>query len=1022
MVKFLIKRPIAVLMSSLAIVVLGILASTYIPISLMPDIEIPEIAVQVNAPGQNARKIENNIVAQLRGQLLQLAHVDNVESETSNGLGIIRLSFVHGTNMQYAFIEVNEKIDRAMGRLPKEVERPRVIKANATDLPVLYLNVSLKNGNSQNAKGKLTQAYIDFNSFVERIVKKRIEQISEVAMVDISGIVKSEILLIPDQEKMIALGVNLGDLENAILRQDINIGNVSVNDNQYRYNLRFDTNIIDLSDIKDIYINKNNKIFQLKEIANITERPQTRQGSILHKGEEAVTMAIIKQSDARIGDLKNEVNTTLGYMRSEYPDLQFSVDRDQTRLLEYSIDNMSQSLLYGMLLAFLVMFVFLKDIRSSILIGISVPVSIVISLLIFYLLDISINIISLSGLVLGTGLMIDNSIIVIDNINQYRQRGYSLIAACVTGTNEIFRPLLSSALTTCAVFIPLIFISGMIGALFYDQAMAITIGLLVSLLVSVMLLPVLFHAFQKNNTGKGRITQYLKKTKRINYVGAYEKGFKTVMRHQRYVFSGFVILFGLTVLLYFILPKDRMPELTTSETILSIDWNAPINAKENKERVLKLMQQSGNGLDTYNAFVGQQQFLLNRSTEAKTSETTVYIKANNILSLSAIKEKILVYINKHYPDALFEYEEVDTIFSLIFSDDDSPLVAHLIHIGPQSELRNKELDQMNKNLYTVGVPGMISSQNIAWNEQFVLQADKQKMMLYNVSERAMVNTLQSAFNAKNIMSIADNQVLIPVVIGSESKTLNEVLRTTLIQASDSTYHPLKTFIHESKSKELKTIAGGKAGEYYPIHLEVPSGEEINTIEKVRQVVKQNANFDVFFSGSFFQNQKLVRELSLILTVTLVLLYFILASQFESLSLPLIILLEIPLAISGAFLFLLLFDMSINLMSMIGIVVMCGIVINDSILKIDTIIQLQKSGYSTLRALLIAGQRRLKPILMTSLTTILALLPILFLGGLGSELQAPLAIALIGGMIMGTFVSLYFIPLCYFHLIREKITS
>ena len=317
------------------------------------------------------------------------------------------------------------------------------------------------------------------------------------------------------------------------------------------------------------------------------------------------------------------------------------------------------------------------------------------------------------------------------------------------------------------------------------------------------------------------------------------------------------------------------------------------------------------------------------------------------------------------------------------------------------------------------LPNEVNIAAIPWEEQILLVSNREKMMLYNIPESTISSSLETAFGSSKILSIVSNQRLIPVLMGNQEQSVDEVLNTTLIQGTENSYFPLNEFVTRTKSWDLNVITAGKDGVYYPIDLQIEDSMEEETTRSIKSVVASNPRFDVSFSGSILKDRELMKELGLILSITLILLYFILASQFESLSLPLIILLEIPLAIAGALFFLYLFGMSINLMSMIGIVVMSGIVINDSILKIDTVIQLQREGTGILKALLIAGQRRLKPILMTSLTTILALSPILFSSGIGGELQAPLAVALIGGMLIGTLVSLYFIPLTYYYLVKNK---
>lgn len=1017
MVKFLIHRPIAVLMTALGIVILGLLASTYIPVSLMPDINIPEITVQVGAENMSARELEDAIVKPLRASLVQLNHLEDIKSETSNGLAIVRLNFVHGTQIDYSFIEVNEKVDRAIATLPRDLERPRVIKASATDIPVFYLNMSLNGQNSTRANGEVSQEFVDFNRFVNQVVRKRIEQIPEVAMVDVSGLVHPEILVIPDNRKLIALGISLEELEGIIKKEDLEIGSILVKDNQYQYNLRLGSSLGNIKDLGNIYINKNDKLYQLKDLAQVSERSQKRKGLIVSNGKEAVTMAIIKQSDARMSDLKDALDGLMGQMGEEYREIDFSITRDQTKLLDLAINNLGQSLLWGMLLAFVVMFLFLKDVKSPVLIGISVPVSMVVCLLFFHLLHISINIISLSGLVLGTGLMIDNSIIVIDNIAQYREKGHPLSRACVMGTNEVFRPLLSSVLTTCAVFVPLIFLSGITGALFYDQAMAITIGLFVSLLVSIALLPVLYRLFYLRGSNTNRITRLIQKLNTLDYASLYEKGFRFTMKEQHLALGAFVLLTSMTIGLFVILPKSQMPELTSTEILLQLDWNEPINVEENKRRILELIQPTQDTIKDYTAQIGQQQFLLDKNADAKASETTLYIKTETSKDLEKIKNSLWRSVAGKYPRAVINYGEVDNIFNLIFSDGAPPLTARLRNVEPIGSGQYQQL----KNVWNALQEQLpyVELQPIAWEDHTTLLADREKMITYDVSVNLLNNALKSAFNEKEVLSIIDNQDFVPVILGGGDKTIKEVLGETMLKANDSTYYNVGQFITETNTQDLKTIMAGKEGEYYSFDLMIDRDQEELAVATIRSVVDQDPQYDVLFTGSLFKDRALVKELTIVLGITLLLLYFILASQFESLTMPIIILLEIPLSMAGAFLFLLFFDMSINLMSMIGIVVMSGIVINDSILKIDTIIQLQRQGHGLMKALLVAGQRRLKPILMTSLTTILALVPILFTSGLGGELQAPLAVALIGGMLVGTVVSLYFIPLCYYHLAKKK---
>ncbi len=1023
MVRFLIHKPIAVLMTTLCMLILGLYTFGLIPISLMPNIDIPEITVQVEVDNMSARQVEDIVIKKLRSNLMQVSHLKDLKTESSNGNGTIRLSFDQGTKIDYSFIEVNEKVDRAMGNLPKTIKRPKVIKANITDVPVFYLNLTLKDHNKTIAETSnselypVSQKFVDFSHFADQVIRKRIEQVDEVAMVDVSGLVFSEIRIIPDLEKLDAIGISLNELESAIKTYDIEVGSLLIKDNQYQYNVRLGSNLNSIKEIENIYIKKSDRLFQLKDLAQVIEHPQKRTGLVLSDDEEAITMAIIQQSDARMENLKLALNSLVEQLKNDYPTIAFSVTRDQTKLLDYAISNIKQDLIWGILLAFGIMFLFLKDVKSPLLIGISVPVSLIISLAFFHVFDISINIISLSGLILGIGLMIDNSIIVIENIIQYREQKHALIQSCILGANEVIKPLFSSVLTTCSVFLPLTFLSGISGALFYDQAMAITIGLFVSLLVSVTLVPLLYHLFHlKESKKKSRIDRFLEKTNTLDYAQLYENGFRFVMRKQKICWGICILLLVTGVILFRVLPKTQLPYLTTTETLLKIDWNKQVNVEENKRMVMELLEPVKREIENYTALVGAQQFILDKASTSLTSESAIYIHCNSPEKLELVQKNILLSIQKKYANAVASYNSVDNIFNMIFSDDQALLIARLRSVENIGSGQNEQLKKIwNKVQQNIGD---IKINRIAWQEHIDLVADQEKLMVYGVSTNTLFDALKSAFNERQILSVIDNQNFVPVILGGETKTIEKVLSETVVQSRDSALFHASDFIKAVNSQDMKTIEGGIEGEYYPIALNTDEDNIGRTIDNVRKVADDSKFFNVSFSGSFFSNRELMAELTTVLLISLFLLYFILASQFESLILPLIILIEIPLDLAGAFLLLKVFGMSINLMSMIGIVVMSGIVINDSILKIDTIIQLQRQGYSLLRALLFAGQRRLKPILMTSLATILAVIPLLFTGGLGAELQAPLATVLTGGMILGTIISLYFTPLCYYYLAKR----
>lgn len=1044
----------------LALLVLGVVSLKQIPVSLMPDIDIPEITVQLSEPDMSARELENSIVKTLRQQLMQVAHLEDIKSETQDGHSNIKLTFHYGAAIDLAFIEVNEKVDRAMNYFPKSISRPKIIKASAGDIPVFYLNLTLKNSNNSEFQQSnyplypVSQEFVELSNFSNNVIRKRLEQLSEVGMVDCSGLVQSELLIVFDLNKLNALGLTSEELKQSINSSNIKLGNLSINDGQYRYNIRFDAEIRNKEDLENIYLKVDTRLFQLKEVAKVIEHPQKTKGLVLSRGQQAVTLAIIKQADAQMNNLKEELHRLVKQMKNDYPNIELEITRDQTRLLDYSIQNLGQTLWIGGLLAFVVMFVFLKGWKSPILIGITIPVSLIVSLLVFHLVGLSINIISLSGLILGVGMMIDNSIIVIDNINQHLQRNFRfqvksfkstyaavkpelernetedrrqsnrrsqtlnlelITSSCASGTNEVFRPMLTSVLTTCAVFIPLIFIDGIAGSLFYDQALAITIGLLASLLVSLTLLPVYFQLMFKTQS----IAKQTKKSKRLGYELFYERGFNWVMRHQLVTWGIVLVMLILSGFIYTTLPVSQLPKMEEVEKIVEIDWNQSISMDENKNRIIELVHLIEGDVESTTALIGEQQFLLDRKNSYAQTKAFLYVKAESEKTIEQSVKRIEEALNEKYNEVSFQMHSADNIFNVFFDSNKAPLEFRL---RATNDFGADYLSHLNTAKSSVEKIVNAEVPSIGLNEQIILTVDPYLLLQYNVSGYQISNELKQCFSADNVFQITTNSQFLPVVIGRSFSNIDGIINETFIQNKDGIEIPIRNLIEVSKGSELKKIVAGKEGEYYPINLSDIPEDVDEVLSNIKKELKKNGRFEASALGTYFDNKLLIQQLMIILSISVVLLFFILAAQFESVFLPIIVLLEIPIDFFGVLFILKLFGAGINLMSLIGIIVMSGIIINDSILKIDTINQLRKQGVGLMKALVLSGHRRLKPIIMTSLTTVLALLPFLFMDGLGADLQRPLALAVIGGMMLGTLVSLYFIPLCYYYLVKIKLVK
>lgn len=1019
MFKGLIKRPIAVVMVLIAVLVLGIAAIRMLPVSLVPDIAIPQITVKVVSPNKSARELNETMMTPLRNQLIQVNHLDNLVCQTKDGNGVITMDFDYGADADYIFIDVNERIDRTMSSWPRDEERPMVIRASATDIPAFFINITLKEEDKDFVPDDINTVsprFIQMSDFSRQVILRRIEQLKEVAMVDITGQIFPELLIVPDMEKLSSMGISENDLASAISNSNVSLGNLVIRDGEYRFNVRFESQILTKEDIENVYLKISGRVYQIKDLADVYEHQQQQEGTVLSDGKPAITLAVIKRTESKMSELKKDIRTLLDSFEEDYPELEFTVTRDQTELLDYSIHNMIGNLIFGAVFACLIIFFFMQDVKSPSLVVLTIPLSIILSFLFFYLFKLTINIISLSGLVLGIGMLVDNSIIVVDNITRMWKAGVPLDRACVDGAREVFTPMLSSVLTTCAIFVPLIFLSGISGALFYDQAMAVTITLFSALIVSVVVIPVFYYQFYKKQTCFVPNT-FIERISVRNMDAGYDRVLTWFFR-RRYVMW---VIFGCSVafsaLLFMNLEKRKLPQLSHTDTLVNIEWNNRITLEENVRRCNMLVEHFAENIEQSTVMAGVNQFVLSHTDQIGITESIVYLKAADEKALAQIENGIGDYIHSLWPDAVCGCKASGNIFDMIFAEKEAPLVAKLRSTDGKTPDPSQLGYVLSKIQQTVPEANMQSAE---WNEHIELVASPEKLALYGVSYNSLLSFLRQNLNDNSILRVSKGTMSVPVVLGNNNSDVKDLIQNQYINAGNGVRVPVELLLRETRNRDLKLITSGVEGEYYNVELDVKGARNVRSImNRITDIVRDDIRFEVDFSGSFFSNNEMIKELCIVLLISVLLLFFILAAQFESLIQPLIILSELLIDIFAALLTLKLFNVSLNLMSMIGIVVMCGIVINDSILKVDTINKLRESGMGLKRAILVAGQRRLKAILMTSLTTILAIAPFLVRGNMGSDLQYPLSLALISGMIVGTFVSVFFIPLAYYVIERHR---
>lgn len=1006
MVRFLLARPIAVGMTFLALIVFSVIVFRTLPISLLPPIDVPQIVIKVSYPNASPESIEQNVLRPIRESMVTLNGLENMESKSGSEVGNVRLSFDYQTKMELAYIEVNEKIDRLTNSLPVDLPRPQVVRINTNDIPIVRLQIIPKEGTD----------FVQVSLLTENVLKKRLEQLDGVALVDINGKQDRVITVEPYKSVLAGLGMTEDAVITAIEAGNSDLPAISVEDGQFRYYLRLATRLETPEDVMALPVrSENGNVVPLAKVAKVRYELEKPTGYHLYQDREGLVVTVHKQSAAKMNELMPLVYDAVDVFRADFPQIDFELTQDQSMLLNAGINNLQTSLLFGGIFAFGVLFLFMGNYRTPLIIGISLPSSLIISFMVFYFFGLSINVISLSGLALGLGMLIDNSIIVLDNISRKRKEGLALFEACVSGVNEVMSALISSVLTTLAVFVPLVFLSGISGALFYDQAVSVAAILSVSLMVAFILLPLLYRLFfqSRENVVDKEDSRFF-----TVLLKGYKHVYLRIFKGRRVSLALFLIFIPCMLLLSLLLPIEGLPPIEKHDLMIALDWNEPINASQSKERIAAMLNSMEGGFVQAESDVGLRQFLLFEG-ENSIQQATIYLMFEDQGQKESQSKFLSSHIRTHYPQARIEVKDAPNAFDQLFSSD-----------RPYYEVRWKDLaakrpveaakmdpwlDELPINQWARG-PGLQKEASV------IFRVDREKLAMYGLGMEALLKETQKLFGNYLITDIKRFGEITPIMLKAGSMDFQALLRENYLYGDNNTPYALSNFIRFSYDDHYKFVTADRTGIYQSISIESNPPYEHDSDFR-RWGADRNLSID--FAGQYFKDRETIRQLVGILMVAVLLLYFILAAQFESFVQPLIVIFTLPLGIGGAFLVLWLTGTSLNVMSAIGLVVMLGIMVNDAILKIDTINRLRveehrKGGNLSVlevldRALYRAGEIRLKPIVMTSVTTILALLPVVFSAGLGADLQRPLVFSVIGGLTIGTFTALYFVPLAYWFL-------
>ena len=1011
---FSVHHPIFTVMIFLIVIILGFVSFTRLPIDLMPDITFPTLSVSTSYGNASPEEMEELITRPVEEALAAVPGVEEISSTSSEGSSSVRISFVWGTDLEEASNDVRDRLDRIISALPDEVERPRLRKFDPSSFPILILGASADLDPIQ------TRRLIDTQ------IKYRIERVPGVASLDIWGGLQREIHVNLYTDKIKALGLPLDMILNKIRSENVDVPAGTIERGNFEVLIRTPGVYSSLDEIRDTVVAIRDGVpIQIKEIASVEDSWQKIRRIVRVNGKPGIRLSVSKQSGKNTVEVAKAVLKEIENVQQDIPQITITPIIDSSEYIESSIKNVGRAALYGGLLAIVVLLVFLRNLRSTTVIATAIPISIIATFALIYFGGFTLNIMTLGGLALGIGMLVDNAIVVLENIYRLQESGQPPEKAAINGTGEVTAAIIASTLTTLAVFLPLIFLRGMSGIMFKQLSYVIAFSLFCSLVVALTLVPMLSSKVLRITKIENAAKQSIKLrlftvTGRFftNLENKYKELLHYSLDHRFLVLGIAVLLFAGSLFLGRLVGNEFMPaadegevrvsgemEVGTRLGIMEDKFNtvAAIVRKEVPEIASVVESIGGSGFRASGSHVGELRISLvpqsERSRSAEEIATDLRRKLANI------------------PGFTSRLRTGGGFFLLRMGQGGGDRV--------QVEVRGYDLeiaDALAKEVMTLveevdGVTDARLSREIGTPEEIIV-IDRQKAADMKLTVSQIANTLQTFLTgtrASNYREAGDEFWIRVKVKDAEKMSMDDLLDLTLTN-SDGLPVMLRNVVNVQPRRGPVLIQRKDQERIVTISANI-SGRDMGSIigdirEKLRSLPVPR-DFLILFTGDYEEQQKAFRELLLGLILALMLVYMVMASLYESLRDPFVVMFSIPLAAIGVILILFLTNTTFNVQSYIGCIMLGGIVVNNAILLVDYTNLLRRRDKMPLReAIEEAGRRRLRPILMTATTTIFALIPLALGLSEGGEAQAPMARAVIGGLLSSTLITLVIIPVVY----------
>lgn len=1034
MIRFAIHRPVAISMLFIALMLVGVVSFKRIPVDLLPSITYPRLTVLTTYEDIPAEDLERLATEPLEEVVTALSGVRRVVSRTREGISMITVEYEWGTQMDFANLHLREAVDRVAFRedFPENAERPVILRWDPTSRPISILTLE--------GDAPIEQ----LTEFGEEVLKPALQQVDGISKAEVVGGSIREILVEPDTGKMEIYGITVEQIQSALVRSNVSFPGGKIRQGPLQMSLRIDGEYATIGEIAATDIMRPGQSpVRIADVARVIDTVKEAEGSTLLGGKPVVSFLIYKEPEANTIQVTDEVDRALEVLSKDYGDFQYQYVYRDADYVRASFSSLAWSLVVGAGLAFLVLFLFLNDIRSPLIVGVAIPVSLLITFVFLYMGKVKLNLMSLGGLSFAAGLLVDNAIIVIENINRHVEEKLgdqekfdphdietrrTIAKAAEIGTREMGNAVVACTLTTVAVFLPVVYVPGVAGAFFRDQALTVTIALSVSIFAAMLLQPMLAARFFKPERKVKRGLFKLTDDGFRAFYGVYHSVLERALYHPKPMMIGLVVGLLACGFLGTKIPRSLMPERSSGDLRLELEFPTGSPLEETSQAVAELA-----------AWIDEQDQVANVFTQVGTTERTLaamkdYTAPNTArmriiletsrdaydasLRLQGVVAKRLADV----PNVRYVFREEGAGLAEVLSTDEAPFSMGILAERPEDAVAAATeivaALASSKRLSDLQADRVLDTPNL------VVHLDTEEILRAGLDPDVIARDVRNRIAGVEATTFNEIEKRIDIAVRfpqAERRDLAGVL-TSPVTVSGGEMVPLRRFVTVDEERPVRELTRNNQRRMVTVSGQIARGsidDAWREANAVMEGLELPPDVKIVQSGERAEMNRSFRDLGWAFLLATVLVYMIIAAQFESLIDPLHISVTIPIGAAGTVVALLATGTSVNILSLIGLITLLGIAVDDAIVKTDTIRQLRAGGMDGWLAIHEACRLRARPIIMNSATAILAMIPMAIGLGGGAQLQRPLALTIIGGLTLTTALTLLYTPLMYMLCHRIK---